>query len=215
MTIQSRWKDYYDYIGFLYGQDPETVYVRKPLTETIFLDCPTAKAFPAFQYIRGLDCYKFEYLVAGTYVFPIIHTARHSSWERDHKVTLEDFRKDFFETTCKWYRDYYQHVFEPNCGVSNETLADTIRTVGQPVFLVCPHPHDSENLYVDCKIPVLADQGIPALVPPEQMWQGIYGTLTNVLRKNPDKAPPVQLSNESRIQKAGFDLKTSFRGQGA
>ena len=35
--------------------------------------------------------------------------------------------------------------------------------------------------------------------------------MNNVLRKSPDKEPPVTIGNDDRIEAAGFDLKTSFR----
>jgi hypothetical protein len=39
----------------------------------------------------------------------------------------------------------------------------------------------------------------------------IYNFIQNVLRKNPDTIPPVEVKNENKILSAGFDLKTSFR----
>lgn len=67
----------------------------------------------------------------------------------------------------------------------------------------------------DRKITMLQPQlslitGFSGLYPPEKLYRDIYNFL-QALRSIPDAAPPVALENESRIQKAGFDLKYSFR----
>ena len=60
-------------------------------------------------------------------------------------------------------------------------------------------------------MPNLGELNFGRMIPAEQMWQDIRATITDVLRPNPDRAPPVEISNEDKIHKAGFDGKTSFR----
>ena len=226
MTIQSKFKDYYDHIGLRYGQDPQIVYERKERPVWSF-DTPLGKLFPeipSYKVPKRLrrpstveyPDFSVKYIVAATHVFPFItRQPLETETGPSRLVTIDEFKTELYDRLSKWEREEpLNHLFKPNAGVTESDLEDVIRLVKAPVFLLKPRNfHSVRGFDIDERCPILSEWGIPALVPAGQMWQDIYGVLQNVLRDSPDKAPPVEVSNESKIVKAGFDLKTSFRGK--
>ena len=230
MRIISRYQDYYDFVGKRYGEDPDAVYVRRdtgsPVVQSrVGLHLLFCNYGPVDRETRKpLPTYECTYLVAGTRVFPYLTYDPAQDCNRGPKrvVSLEEFKLCFYDRLESYAKSDYEYVLRPNCGVPPKTLIELIQAVGAPVFEVprvtynfSGHEDDRRvfTVHVASQVPVLRDYGIPALVSPEQMWQNIYSCLQNVLRKNPDKAPPVELGNNDKIVKAGFDLKTSFRGK--
>lgn len=215
MKIQSRFKDYYDFISHRFGQDPNCVYVREPFRvgkgrhiETV--DVEVGKNFPYFyqnpyRYRNiGDVSYELEFIVAASHVIPFLRTRVYAGRETFRMIT--------------WLE--YDQIFGMGWGgkpdrplvPEGEALADLIRKVGAPVFhLRSNGGYREHTVEVFRRIPVLQDLGFPAVIPAPVMWQDIYTTLSSVLRKDPDKAPPVTLANDDRVHAAGFDLKTSFR----
>lgn len=57
----------------------------------------------------------------------------------------------------------------------------------------------------------LNDLGFAAIMSAEEVYQEIESYIINVLRDNPDKLPPVEVSNVDKIKQHGFDTKISFR----
>lgn len=52
--------------------------------------------------------------------------------------------------------------------------------------------------------------GFSGCYPPDKIYRDIYNFL-QTMRKSPDADPPVNVDNQSKILKHGFDLKKSFR----
>jgi hypothetical protein len=220
MTIQSKFKDYYDHIGLRYGQDPQIVYERKPLKDTGLFGTPLGDFFKQIPYVRQtrktpdeFKQYTVQYLVAASRVIPFIVKEQFSWDDPANFASMAEYKRNYLDKIGEWGQRYCPQFDLPNCGVPDDVLRQVIKLVGAPVFLLFPCDVWQHGFKTWDRIPVLADWGVPSLVPPEQMWQAIYGVLQNVLRDNPDKNPPVLLTNDSRIQKAGFDLVTSFRGK--
>ena len=230
MRIRSKFKDYYDFVGHRYGQDPDILYDRKPLVG----EQSNSASEPAICFEVDTDsalfgtgsnsAYRFEFVVAGTMrVFPIIYELGDTWGKVTRRITVEEYfeqHKEQRELSPHWDAGA-AWMLDPRCTFSEKAIVDCIRAVGQPVFRVLGTRWvggDSgtwrrSGLLVAKNIPILREGGVANAVPPEQMWQNIYSTIQNVLRANPDKEVPVTLENKDRIQKAGFDLKTSFRGK--
>lgn len=210
MKIQSKYKDYYDFITFRFGGDPDIVYARSPLKITDIMY--NARGFFAdvinYEYRRD---HHITFIVAGSYVIPLIN-----HWEKkidistnevSHTLIAEILEEKHYHLLMKGYKST-KPIGLPKFPVGDK-LNDVIRLVGQPVFLINKVEHD--RLLLSDRIPILKDYGIASLITPQEMWQNIYTCLTNVLRKNPDKEPPVEVAEKYKIHAAGFDLKTSFR----
>lgn len=216
MRIQSKWVDYYDFISHRYGQDPLCTYVRGPLRDWYF-DLPSDASLKGVRVGQTkVGVYRsLSILVAGLHAIPLI------GHEYASPPRFEPFREEHVPLLHMRYDlDAGREVPAAPVLPSEEQLRAMIRAVGAPVFRVSrvdrafPRGYKHQavwRVFVDTHVPILKNCGIPSLVPPEQMWQSIYEVLTAVLRKDPDKEPPRTVSNEERIDAAGFDRRTSFR----
>jgi hypothetical protein len=225
MKIQSKFTDYYDFISRRYGQDPQIVYVRRPLSKTVF---PAKDLSEAARSALGVPrVYRCDSggtrwticrgasIVAGRYVFPLLIW---SGPEMETRHELVDLTKPQHravwpnESVLVW-RGRGRRGLEPVPSMTppEDDIYEVIRIVGAPVFLVADSGRGSGRLEVEERVPILADYGVPSRIPASEMWQNIFHVLSNVLRRNPDKEPPCTVNNEERIQAAGFDLRTSFR----
>jgi hypothetical protein len=200
MKIQSKFKDYYDTISYKFGQDPDCIYNRGPLPEDkLTIPYSIQNNFPHnwlyTDHTRYMVYYNLCFVVAGPHVVPFLEiNGKYFKLGPQHEYLLNT--------------DWYGRPVYPAMPNEQETK-DLIKLVGAPVFMV--RNRERDNLYIEQKVPILKDLGFANIVPATQMWQDIYSTLTTVLRKNPDKEPPITVSNDERIEAAGFDLKTSFR----
>ena len=211
MKIRAKFKDYYDFVGRRYGEDPDCVYNRGPLPEKLSFPWPREDCSfsVSFKYSNPKDYY-VSFVVAGPHVIPFMDFGWHF---------VEGIYTHHLDLLLPKYEGFLGNEYMPDCFNGKpvcypdvERLQDLIRLVGAPVFLVKPRArHGSGPVTVDSRIPNLGNLGFASFVSPGQMWQDIYTTMTSVLRKNPDKEPPLTVNNEERIQAAGFDLKTSFR----
>ena len=210
MRILSKTKDYYDSIGFKYGQDPDITYLRGPLPDNkLSIDWKKTGGISSPWNLRYGFSHQLvwnrpypwsradvHFIVAGTQVVPFL------CWLPLKKYVLLTETHDFLFSS-------WNHVDRPTLP-SKEDLLYLIKEVGAPVFEVYGIGSDS-CLNIAKNIPNLGELGFAKIVPAQQMWQNIYDCLTNVLRKNPDKEPPLTIGNDDRIEAAGFDLKSSFR----
>lgn len=224
MRIQSKFKDYYDHISHRFGADPSCVYVRGRLNGGQRYGDITVDACGCEDglFSRRLKQAKLPdgvqqsliFLVAAGHVLPVIDTA--TAIEDDTRKTLY-FEHDYEIIGNKDERIEVRTFGDPmNSPPSKDKLEALTRAVGAPVFLVKKLEQKTGkergwNVIIDERVPVLAGLGVPRFIEAEQMWQDIYTTLTSVLRRDPDKEVPVMLGNDMRVQKAGFDLKSSFR----
>lgn len=102
-------------------------------------------------------------------------------------------------------------LMNPSCDRHQGGYAEIIETLNAPVFQVV-HDFTQGRSHVLNRVPVLKDvKGLVGQLPaPEKIYQDICNFLIS-RRKSPDRQPPVDIDEKSRILKAGFDLKSSFR----
>lgn len=237
MKIQSKFKDYYDYVGQRYGEDPDVVYARGKIKGAGPFEHDNCR----FHWLERMRCdekaktlYSIELIVAGEWIFPLVKMDKRFSGENSQIETTHSglnadqlywitghdpkaLSKRYAARNARWpkwgSREREWDDFHEALTNFAEKLRGLQEKLGAPVFRVglVPNADGGSQRGIYEHVPILADYGIPAAVSPEQMWQNIYGCFTNRLRKNPDKEVPVEVSNDTKIAKAGFDLKTSFR----
>lgn len=241
MRINSKFKDYYDYIGHKFGQDPDVVYNRGPI--------PKAEEYQfgyrpdllwRSSFIERQNCLywvvedlfrknsetsdptikdQFLYVCAGELIFPYIQREIfREEWDQNAKKMVSGLSTiEHIQVSEGIVRQYLGAGWEGERAISRyeagleklkRGLPEIQRELNAPVFEIY---RGFNGVHVSQYPPRLADFDIPSRVSAQDMWQNIYSTMTNVLRKNPDKEPPVKISNQDKIVKAGFDLKTSFR----
>lgn len=230
MKIQSKFRDYYDFISHLYGADPNAFFDRQAFVqESVVLPPRRGHADRSFEkfsqgyYLAGEDGWQIAHVVVGSIV---VTTMERAWWDNKRNCHLHipeallDVERHEAALQDEWDGKRRGRRAKPSGkrGQQDFDPSDVeylIRAVGVPVFRVLGFDGvlgDKRRLKIDGRAPVLKDiDGFTAKYPPEIVWQSIYTTLTSVLRVDPDKAPPVQVGEKYRIEGAGFDLKTSFR----
>lgn len=210
MVIQSKFKDYYDFVATRYGGgDPRIVYSRGRIKEWhIEARCPmtSPKRYVRSYYTHQDPQTDYMYLVV---------TGRAYLLSRPSTIEPLDVNKfritdPIDERLPRWRMPRTEFVF----GQEYDFLVDLCRKLQAPVFVISSIEHkssDSSDVIVCEQCPILGNIGMASRVDPFQMYQDIAVFVGNRMTKTPDMQPPVELSNTQKILKAGFDLRRSFR----
>lgn len=188
---------------------------------------------------RMMDRYlyqKFGYLILFGQFVPVIGTLVDKKYENEIHIgkdffeyykfefcTKESFKK-YAVDVCTYYFNINknsrknQRLFIP----SDEKILTWFDTVAYKVFPELLGINDKYNQPIMssfitygennlCYTPILSSvSGFNKKFPSEKLYQDIYNFLIKN-KKNVDLDPPVEIDNISKIEKAGFDKKTSFR----
>ena len=92
--------------------------------------------------------------------------------------------------------------------IENDVVVKLSVKLRQPVFMF--HPYGSTSVKVCENIPSLSSLGY-SCSDPISFYQKLCWYISNVINNNADIKPPVEISNNDKIVKHGFDTKTSFR----
>jgi hypothetical protein len=188
MLIVSNYKDYYDYMAK--GTESLPVYNRTSLLEDLVVEMSGKypESIVVDSHMRP-DAYythttKSEVLV----VAGVGYRYRYS-------------RKDYLTA---W-------VIKSVCKLDNPYYVSLANKVGLPVFLVTDlkPKYPGHVVVIDKAIPVLKNYKFSMFRTAGEVFQDISQFLSYRLPLD----PPVSVDNRDKIVKAGFDLKTSFRGK--
>lgn len=235
MIIKSRFVDYYDYVASMYGGgDPKVVYTRDRLaplsrawtndpTETwLEVEAENVPIPDLNHFLRQQD-FSLKYLIIAGKGYLLYRPSppnmtnvqslsgfmvtTPTDIQKKIRLKYEWGLREWVDKASKWW------------GNENDRLIDLCRLVGAPVFVVAGVQRGFRNgivavkpkvrIYGQC--PILADLGMPAFVPATEMYQNLAYFMGNLMNVSPDKAPPVEVSNNQKILKSGFDLVKSFR----
>jgi hypothetical protein len=221
VRIISPFKDYYDYVGRAqYGEDPTIIYTRSPLeqeqTNAVYKEV-NSKYRRIFSRAARTDI-PLGWLVFCDQRYMVWWL--HGSYGRPEIMSFDNYValvRPWLPTALS--REQAHRTFsnpEPL-----DLLTELTKQLGQPVYLVCSNavctPSGERyvgSIRVQEEIPILKDIGFDKVMRPEQAYLTIYQYLSDIMRDNPDKAPPVEVSNDSKITAHGFDKK-SFRKEKA
>ena len=231
MKIQSKFKDYYDYVEYLYSQeggDPSNTYVRKELTQTDHLDSSCVYVnvnetdnipdVPSRRTYEEILPWIFKWCsVCGELYLLVSKESSTPDW----RLITEDHPS--LRMVHSSHRRWFEEVkMEDILSVPNKSCVSVSRQLQIPVYVIettQSHPwlrvsghKKSSQVVVSREIPNLGKLGFASLIPAEQMYQNISMFLAS-LRDSPDSAPPVNVSDKDRLTQKGFDAKISFRGK--
>ena len=229
MKVISKFKDYYDFVGKIYGEDDKVLYHRKSLdNSTININEFNTHNFPLGRYSVLKDFYtKMQRGVGSLNHLKIVLVCGYvvlvtEYSYNNYRLMTEEELAEVIDTIRK---SYFRRSDDYNFKVV-EYVKDTIpilKSIGVPVVEVDRYFKTFYNgpglqsgnvnyeVYLNKNIPNLGELGISKYFAPEPMFQIIQEFITNTLRTNPDINPPVKISDKDRIVSHGFDLKTSFR----
>lgn len=223
MKIKSSFKDYYDFVADQYGGgDPRIVYERGRLT-------PPDPQFNSAHYVdKVVEMLNFlledpvslgqsfdmglMYLIVAGKAYLISRPSDYHYVGDVNSYRLQSV--DQLLKKRKW-RFYFRRDFGIEFGKEYPFIIELSRLVGAPVFAIRKiswHRTWEEAKIAICgQCPILAKIGLPAIIPPQQMYQDLAYFVRNAMKPVPDSDSPVAVSNREKILKAGFDLKQSFR----
>lgn len=231
MIIISKFKDYYDFLVGEYGRDEKIIYNRGNVNKQQFETSKFYNIKPKFLYrlfdttytfnnedvAESYNCYIL--VICGKLYFlkrKVKHSNHfNSNWCEYSIVTDKDLEDTHLYTKiidCLYpsyyqFRKYKKEVVSKLYGVYDKNLLNISYEIKNPVFLITMKNH--QNIIISEKTPILKDiVGIPGLLKPEDIYQQISYFIGNVLNEPKEE---VKISDNSKIIKAGFDLKTSFR----
>lgn len=191
MKIISKYKDYYDYLVGIYGEDPKLVLDRRngsvvePNYDVFHLYIGNKKIEGVFKdgvYYYGED---LEKIASSRSDRP--YYGRRKDYKDCIKYISEDMRNQIVYEVNKYIVDTNKNT-ELNCPI---------------VFVnVLPSGEKEPILY-----PKLEDLKLASFLPPKEIWIILSAFLASMVIE-----PTVPIGGDDiRIQSHGFDLKTSFR----
>lgn len=226
MRILSKYHDYYDHIAYQYGADNTIIYNRQPFTSTDEFKKVVNKALDSIQYKQGsllsyaeyTEC-RFRWLVINGCLYLLVKRKKDSHFKLITEELLSsiiaDIKKYRVYTNTKNYTlDKFINFVD-----LKEKMIDAHNIINQPVFVI-EYPHTKmmqfgdfiiDNNITRYYIPLLSETGLPSIYPAEQIYQDISYFMGNEMKSTPDIKPPVEISNDNKIEGHGFDLKQSFR----
>lgn len=217
MRIISKWKDYYDYVGHVFGgqQDNHTVYERKHISVTnsgIFLTEEVELEDTGEQTLRLPRLYSHDInsvwlFVAGKTYLCVGGCGEHYDLfnEEKHNHLLKEIY------TFSFLKQWGNKSYEDFMGIEDVWGQRISKTLNTPVFFYYQRycaKHERLMFVVHGECPVLADIGFPKIMSAEQCYQNIAFYLANTLTK---QEQPSKMNDIEKVVSHGFDKKTSFR----
>jgi hypothetical protein len=227
MKIQSKFKDYYDYVEYLYSQeggDPSNTYVRKELSQpdqpdssNVYVNVNETERIPEVptrrDYYGEILPWAFKWCSVCGELYLLVSKI---SFTPDWRLITEDHPS--LRMVHSSHRRWFEEIrMDEIWGVPNKSCVDISRQLQVPVFVIEPTPRfsglkKSPQVAVSREIPILGKLGFASAIPAEQMYQNISMFMAS-LRDSPDSVPPVSVSDKDRLVQKGFDAKISFRGK--
>jgi hypothetical protein len=217
MKIQSRYKDYYDYVAHQFGGgDPKVVYERERVVAPTYhdgqiayentMDVPTNMSLyiPNSSLRWGRNITGSSWYFKGLVVAGRWYMLRQESRAPAVRGTSKEFPK-------RELGPWTIHITREASGQFQPRMVELSRLVKAPVFTVVGDGYNYHK--VEGKVPHLGDLGFAKIMSPEQCYQEIAMFLGNTILVNPDETPESKppLTNEERAVAHGFDKKVSFR----
>lgn len=234
MKIQSRHKDFYDYVAHIYGGgDPKNTYIRDivipdkvSLGGDKFEERATFRE-PAFelwvpgdyQLEDGASQQFFGISIAGK-VYIVTRAHRAGTWSYDNTRYEGGYVEpwkiatygDLSKKQTRAYRQSLPSGRDPDhvirCGVLYPQSVALSKRLKAPVFKFDSH-HGYPRVYG--RYPLLSEYGIPSVLQPEQAYQEISMFLMSVVNEAPDSMPRTEMSSVQKVESHGFDKRISFR----
>lgn len=236
MIIISQFKDYYDHQIEKYGRDEKVILDRRELPVTGVEKGLTFKLPQDYSHNRNFPdkpddiLYRFLVICGEWYIIKILRKDDNNFWDNFSIVTKEDILENdkIFHSVSriigsKDSRSYYRkrswlklkededrsYTFDYLNGVYDNSLFEISKEIKRVIFVIKQHDIRFEKVKFYERSPILSKiKGVAGILPPEIIYPKISHFIANKLNEPKEM---VEISDKSKIVKAGFDLKTSFR----
>ncbi len=198
MYIISKWRDYYDYLSHIYGQDKSIVYDRRPFhrppppeySSSIKIEQKNLPQFPSKVIgISEFNNYDFKLVSICSKPFLLVKVAYTGNFTLYEK---SKFPEALYKSLTK--RHFFsKESYLTQLGKESSALLEVSKKLNAPVFSL-ETSYRNDAAYVDYNIPILSDLG-------------------NTIKPSPDTTVNDTMNSKEKIVSHGFDLKQSFRGK--
>lgn len=199
MLILSKYKDYYDYLKGIYGEDNKLILDRREGTYVSpsispYNDYGVWRLYIAGRILEFIDMKGI--FIFGDSIAP--HSQEVHSYFNDKHVRYLIKRSKTSRQTDK--------IFYPTLSKDIHNIYK-FKEIPYPIFLFSIDWDNKPK--IDAKFPRLTDMNINKVISAHDMWLMLSQWLAEQLTKN---EPSVPIGDDKiRIQSHGFDLKDSFR----
>lgn len=236
MRIESKFKDYYDYVAYLYGGgDPKVYYHRRNLYDTELKHKVSGYAVPNKSFytkdgklheffgggtlkLSETDNYwdaKWLIVMGKLYLLLATYTNNSPVW----KVLSKNH--EMYKYLPKKWPYSNAGTADMYIGRSEKIYLDLCKKLKTPVFVQAqahnsswrsrPKGANKAEIVLEPKVPNLGELGFTALYSSEQLYQDLSYFMANTINDSPDMTPPVAISDKDKLLQHGFDPKRSFR----
>lgn len=210
MKIISKYKDYYDFLSGIYGEDPKLILDRRDFGVNFL---PTSCDFKVILYITG-------YVVEG-----VCKDGKFYYGEDLYKIqsNVPEYSNKYMRWNNEDNDDYISVEINNSLG-KKELISVMVKQVKDKcnynIYLECPiliqcNAIQSGSVSIPnrsirfIKYPELNKLELGSYLLPEKIYQMILDWLSAQVDRKLNKV--VELTNEQKIENKGFDKKTSFR----
>ena len=231
MHIVSKFKDFYDYLQYSFGQDDNIYWDRdvilKDKDENFIIKSIDLielnikyKYNNMFRHHLLMDDFEFRCLSILGDVYVIIRYKENNKVITSY-LTFDLFCKykkhinsciDLLNTKNKSEYDFYLEKIE-EVSKDHDELLKISYLLKQPIFMYEVHYSVKTKSYLNIynRIPNLSEiKNIISLIDPIELYKNLYNFHVE-LYNNEINDKSLDVDNTSKIYKAGFDVKNSFR----
>lgn len=205
MKIISKYKDYYDYISGIYGEDPKLILDRREFDYNTY----------RFQG-SGIDMVTL--FIAGFRVEGVYKDGNFYYGGELAKIgTIKNVTKSKYY--WDWSNKYYEALYYV---VKNETnnpywvLGEIVKDKdkindreGCPILIRSKMGGRTDQINVE-NFPILQDLGLASFIPPETIHRWLSDWLSGIENEN-EKERGITITNIDKLESKGFNKITSFR----
>ena len=203
MKIISKYKDYYDYLGGVYGVDPKLILDRRSFDEYIINENTVKKDYP-IRVSLSISDIRYDGVAENRdgNIFYHFGDSR-DQFGVDKKLSYWQLKdgceKDsiYLPQSKKQWSWYEVKRYPKPTDINQKENCPIVLTLGY-------YSWRDETHY---KFPTLSELKIASILPPEDIW--IH--LSNWLAKRNEKVIEDKLTDIQKIETKGFDKKKSFR----
>lgn len=213
MILISKFKDYYDFMVGITGIDKKVIFQRGEIKFDGELKIDFV--FPHGYYYPSTGRIEPTYHILSICGkrYTLIESKDKqvkSEWKNFRLVSIDDLKnKDIFNQLCPWgerKKMTSEKLLKRLHGVESKSLIEISKKIRSPVFLISGVGY---KVVINNKSPILKEiKGISKLIDPKTLFLDISFFISNVLT---EPRPMIKVSDKVKIEKAGFDVKKSFR----
>jgi hypothetical protein len=197
MKILSKYKDYYDYLVGIYGEDPKLILDRRDKDNYALVTGSKIVLYIAGYVIEGLILENGNILYGEALTPYIVDKTKYRNWWYRYKWLSKHQNRDYSKSVHIKYKDeedwyYLEPVKDPQ---------DTNILNNCPILI--------KTIYGLCKYPKLESLKLPTYLKAETIYQWLTEWLSNQITEKEKQIKDIP--DKLKIQNKGFDIKKSFR----